>query len=64
MERGMKITVVNRTKSEFKISLVVEATYPPHKLYKNDYRVFDFITSPIKRDYKIILEEVEEEWGG
>ena len=56
----MEITVINRTKSEFKVSLVVETTYPPHKLYKNDFRVFDFIDTPMKRDYKIILEEVEE----
>ena len=57
----MRITVVNRTKSDFRVFLLVEATYVSEKLYKHDFRVFDFLDAPIKVDYRVILEKAEEE---
>jgi len=57
MERNEEISVINRTKIQMRVTLVEEVEYQTYNLYTNDFRVYDFLSNPSKRKFKIILEK-------
>ncbi len=56
-----EITLINGTKHTFRAKLVEVIEYVEKQVRRNDFRVFDRDITPVKREFKIIIEEVEEE---
>ena len=61
MEMEEEITVINGTKHTFKAKLVEVIEYVEKRVSGNDFRVFDKDITPVKREFKIIIKEAEEE---
>jgi len=56
-----EITVINGTRHTFNVKLVEVIEYTERRVSGNDFRVFDRDITPVKREFKIIIREVEEE---
>ncbi len=61
MEMEEEITVINGTRHTFKAKLVEVIEYAEKQVSGNDFRVFDKDITPVKREFKIIIKEAEEE---
>jgi len=55
------ISVINRTGTKMRVTLVVETEYRTYVLDANGWRSYDDFSNPTKRDIKVILDKEGEE---
>ena len=61
LDEKVEISVINHTKKPIKALLVVEEEYHSRNILTNDFKVFEVSSeAPIKRKYRVFLEEVGE----
>ena len=54
-----EISVINRTKTRMRVTLVVETEYNTYILDGNGWRQYDDYSNPRKRKIRVLLDDVE-----
>jgi len=54
------ISVINRTGTKMRVTLVVETEYRSYTLDASGWRSYDDFSNPVKREIKVILDKEDE----